>query len=924
MLIVEDNPDDADLLVRELRRAGFDPEWSRVETEPDFLAALQNPPEIILSDYSMPHFSGLRALELLRASGRDIPFILISGTVGEDVAVQSMRDGATDYLLKDRPVRLASAVTRALAETQLRAGRHQAEAAQARLAAIVTSSDDAIIGKTLEGTITSWNAGAERVFGYTAAEAVGQSMLMLFPPDRVDEEPDMLARVARGDSVRHFETVRVRKDGERIEVSVTLSPLIDHDGHIVGASKIARDITERKRAEEELLQRAQLSALGAAVGLALANSDTLSHALERCAEALVKHLGAAISRIWTFNERDGVLELQASAGLYTHEKSPYGKAPVGQIKIGRIARDRKPYLTNSVIGDSEVSDHEWARREGMVAFAGHPLVVDGRVVGVMAIFAQHALSDSVISALASVADHIALGIERHRGAEALRIIEARTRFALQSADVGIWDMDYRTGVLHWSETIEAHYGLKPGTFGGTFGEFIQLIHPDDRASVLETVGKAMKAGTDFSVSHRALWHDGTVRWIGGAGCVLLDASGEPLRALGISIDVTERRTLEQQFQQAQKMEAVGQLAGGVAHDFNNLLTAILGFSNFVMDSFEADDARRGDLEQVIKAGQRASALTKQLLAFSRKQVLQPIIVDLNALVTGVHKMLARLIGEQIELVMVLGANLRVVRADPGQLEQIVTNLVVNARDAMPHGGRVAIETANIQLDELFAMQHHTVRPGPYVMLAVTDGGIGMTEEVKRRLFEPFFSTKEPGKGTGLGLATVYGIVQQSGGDIWVYSEPGVGTTFKIYFPVAEREPEALSPDDDEAAAPRGSETVLLVEDEEAVRFLSRVILEKAGYRVVDAPNPKEAEALFVENPRRFDLLVTDVIMPGSSGPKLFERLVQVRPDLKVLYVSGYTDDEIVHCGQLDPGVEFLQKPFTAAELSRRVRAVIDR
>ena len=248
------NPDDADLLVRDLRRAGFDLSWSRVETEPEYLAALQNAPDIILSDYSMPHFSGLRALELLRASGRDVPFILISGTVGEDVAVEAMRHGATDYLLKDRPARLASAVQRALAETQLGEERHQAQAVQARLAAIVRSSDDAIISKTLEGTITSWNAGAERIFGYTPAEAVGQPMLMLFPPDRVDEETNILMRVARGGSVRHFETVRARKDGTCIDVSVTVSPLIDHDGHVVGASKIARDISEQKHAEDELRQ----------------------------------------------------------------------------------------------------------------------------------------------------------------------------------------------------------------------------------------------------------------------------------------------------------------------------------------------------------------------------------------------------------------------------------------------------------------------------------------------------------------------------------------------------------------------------------------------------------------------------------------------------------------------------------------------
>jgi PAS domain S-box-containing protein len=514
--------------------------------------------------------------------------------------------------------------------------------------------------------------------------------------------------------------------------------------------------------------------------------------------------------------------------------------------------------------------------------------------------------------------------KRNQAIEALRTAEERIRFALQAANVGVWDMDYATGTVRWTEMIEAHYGLQPGTFGGTFEAFIERVHPDDRQSVLETMGKAMKSGKDFSVMNRANCPDGTVRWLNGTGRIHLGPGGEPLRAIGISQDVTERRTLEEQFQQAQKMEAVGQLAGGVAHDFNNLLTAILGFSNFVMDSFEGDDRRRSDLQQVIKAGERATTLTRQLLAFSRKQLLQPVAVNLNVLVVGVQQMLTRLIGEQIDLVTVIAPDLRIVRADPGQLEQIVTNLVVNARDAMPVGGRVSIETANVELDDSYAMQHQPVRPGSYVMLAVSDGGIGMNEEVKRRVFEPFFTTKEPGKGTGLGLATVYGIVKQSGGYICVYSEPGAGTTFKIYLPVADTEQDVPSAAGDDEMSAAGTETVLVVEDEEAVRFLTRMILEKAGYRVFDAPNPKQAEALFAEDPTRVDLLVTDVIMPGSSGPKLFERLARVRSDLRVLYVSGFTDDTIVHQGQLDPGIAFLQKPFTAAELNRRVREVIDR
>ncbi|HTK29681.1 MAG TPA: ATP-binding protein, partial [Vicinamibacterales bacterium] len=336
-----------------------------------------------------------------------------------------------------------------------------------------------------------------------------------------------------------------------------------------------------------------------------------------------------------------------------------------------------------------------------------------------------------------------------------------------------------------------------------------------------------------------------------------------------------------------------------------------------------DDPRRADMAEVIKAGQRATTLTKQLLAFSRKQVLQPIALDLNALVAGVRQMLARLIGEHIDLATALADDLRIVRADPGQIEQIIVNLVVNARDAMADGGRISIETANVNLDNGYAIGHHPVTPGAYVMLAVSDTGTGMTDEVKRRVFEPFFTTKAQGKGTGLGLATVYGIVKQSGGYIWVYSEPGSGTSFKVYLPVAESAHEAASEATVAETAVNGTETVLVVEDEGPVRHIAKVILERAGYRVVDAASPREAEGIFLQDPRRFDLLVTDVVMPESSGPRLFDRLAAIRPDLKVLYVSGYTGEAIVHQGQLDPGVKFLQKPFTAADLTRRVREAID-
>jgi CheY-like chemotaxis protein len=327
---------------------------------------------------------------------------------------------------------------------------------------------------------------------------------------------------------------------------------------------------------------------------------------------------------------------------------------------------------------------------------------------------------------------------------------------------------------------------------------------------------------------------------------------------------------------------------------------------------------------VLSAGRRAAALTSQLLAFSRKQVLQPVVVDLNALVSGMREMLSRLIGEHVEFIPILANGLGSVRADPGQLEQVLMNLVVNARDAMPTGGRLAVQTANVMLDQSF-MRDVFIKPGAYVMLAVCDSGTGMSEAVKQRLFEPFFTTKELGKGTGLGLATVYGIVKQSEGYIWAFSEPGAGATFKVFLPRCD-EVGKLAPslgDDTEVPIVGGSETILVVEDEAAVRWLTRRILEQNGYLVFTAAEPLEAEALFNQHGGRFDLLVTDVVMPGSSGPALFARLVAQHPALRVLYVSGYTDDTIVHQGQLNPGIELLQKPFTSEALNRRVREILE-
>ncbi|TLY54232.1 MAG: response regulator [Gemmatimonadetes bacterium] len=402
----------------------------------------------------------------------------------------------------------------------------------------------------------------------------------------------------------------------------------------------------------------------------------------------------------------------------------------------------------------------------------------------------------------------------------------------------------------------------------------------------------------------------------------LEFAGRRARLI-LAHDVTAQRQLEEQLRQSQKMEAVGQLAGGIAHDFNNLLTAILGSTQLLLNNMPSGDPRREDAEEVRHAGLRAAELTRQLLAFSRRQVLAPKVLELNVVVGNMDRMLRRLLGEDVELVTSLDPTAGAVNADPGQLEQVLLNLAVNARDAMPGGGRLSIETTRLALHEEHLERRHRLPPGDYACLVVTDTGVGMDEATQAHLFEPFFTTKEVGKGTGLGLATVYGIVKQSGGYIWVYSEPRRGTTVKVYLPRVPGASEAPAPAPPARAARGGNETVLLVEDAAPVRALARRSLEACGYRVLDASDGPSALELSARHAAGIDLLVTDVVMPGMSGRELAERLAPQRPEMKVLYTSGYTDDAMVRQGVLNAGVAFLQKPFVPDMLARKVREVLD-
>ena len=628
VLIAEDSEDDALLLVRELRRGGYELSYERVASAAAMAAALDRQGwDLVIGDHSMPHFSGLTALSLVRERGLDVPFICVSGTISEEMAVAAMKAGANDWVTKGQLKRLLPAIERELREARGRAALRASEASYAHL---VERAPVGIYRSSPAGRFLSVNAALVRILGYDSAADV------------------------------------LRLD-------------------------MARDVYADPAERQRLLDR-----------------DT-----------------------YTDREYD---EVEAT----------------------------------------------WKRK-------------DGRLLSV--------------------------------------------QLSVRAVRKGAGEVEY-------------------------YETFVR--------------------------------------------------------------DVTEQRRLQQQLVQSQKMEAVGRLAGGIAHDFNNLLTVITSYSDLLLQDLGGEDPKREDVEQVRKAAEGAAALTRQLLAFSRQQVLAPRVVSLSVVVQGVEKMLRRVIGEDVDLVTALDLNVGSVKADVGQLEQVLMNLAVNARDAMPTGGKLTIETANVEHDPDYAREREAAPVRRCVMLAVSDTGIGMDEATKARIFEPFFTTKEPGKGTGLGLATVYGIVQQSGGFIWVYSEPGHGTTFKIYLPQVEAPLEGRAVGAAPGDLPRGTETILLVEDAAAVRAVTRQVLERQGYTVLEAAHGAAALQTAAGHPGPIHLLLTDVVMPVLSGRQLADQLARLRPDAKVLYASGYTDDAVVRHGVLEAGISYLQKPFTADSLARKVREVLDR
>jgi len=799
----------------------------------------------------------------------------------------------------------------------------QVQEAEKNYRSIFENAVEGIFQSTTEGRFITVNPAMARILGYDSPEAVVQEITDI--AHQIYVHPESRSEAARLEKqsgiLLGFEFQAYRKDGKKIWLSLNRRSAYDANGNELYREGSVEDITERKRAEEMQARRETHALFRTDVTAALAVGDApLRATLESCAEAMVKHLHAAIARIWTLDRDGKILELQANAGIYTHIDGGHARVPVGQFKIGKIAQERAPHITNDVQNDPRVSDKDWANAQGMVAFAGYPLMVEDRLLGVMAMFAREQLPEDTLDALQSVADVISQGIERKRAERDLRESEERYRDLVENAHDIIYSHDLDGNYTSMNKAGAAITGY-------TVQEALKLnlsktVAPEYLSSAKEMLTRKLAGDRVTAYEMEIIAKDGR-RITVEANTKLVYRDGVAVGVQGIARDVTERKHLEDQLRQSQKMEAIGQLAGGVAHDFNNLLTAINGYSGLALQRIDEHHPLRSYLEEIKKAGDRAANLTRQLLAFGRKQILQPLPINLNDIVTDMNKMLHRLIGEDIVLTARLDPALNRVKADPGQIEQVLVNLVVNARDAMPQGGNLTIETATVELDWEYANTRVGVVPGNYVMLAVSDTGIGMDEATEARIFDPFFTTKEKGKGTGLGLSTVYGIVKQSGGNILVYSEPGHGTTFKVYLPQIIAEPQKTVAAVVDFALPSGSETILLVEDEDVVRGLASKILEQAGYKVLAASRGTEAIRLCREQTEPIHLLLTDVVMPETSGKEVADQVTELLPSLRVLFMSGYTDEAIVHHGVLDSNVEFIQKPFTPAGLVMKVREVLD-
>lgn len=881
LLIVEDNPDDARLMLLHLTEEGYAPRWKRVETKEAYLDALRDPPDLILANYALPGFSGPDALRLLKSAGLDIPFILVSGSIGEEAAIEMMRLGASDYILKDRMERLGVSVRRALAEKMLRFEKGIAEDTLRRKRSLFRKILDDfpygiyIVNRHQEIEYANSKFAAD--FGDWASCKCHE-----FLHGRADPCPWCEnAEVFAGSTIeRLWHSDKTAKDYELASI-----PIKNTDGTI---SKLVvfHDVTARRRAEEEI--RGQQNFL----------------------RTLIDCMPIPVF----YKDREGRF-LGFNKAYEDFTDIPRSEL-IGKTVMEILPSDEAAYHHRI--------DLDLIRSGGKVSYESHYTNPGGKrrdiAISKAAFMDEKDVPEGIVAAFLDVT-------ARKRAEEALRASEEQCRLLAETSRDIILVHDMEGRILFANKAGLDYAGLKKEEAIGR--SILDFVPPEWQKALLERQESRSK-GDLSPYLYEAEFLKGT------GERVPVEVSSAPIVRGGavssiliVARNITERKQaqadavlLQAQFAQAQKMEAVGRLAGGVAHDFNNMLTSILGFTEIAMAKLDRGSPIQDDLKEVRAAGKRSAEIVRQLLAFARRQPLSPRLLSINETIDGMLKMLRRLIGEDIELAWRPQVDLWRVMMDPSQIDQILANLCVNARDALPQGGKIAIETRNVPLDEEDCAGHEGLKKGNFVLLAVSDNGCGMDKETLAKIFEPFFTTKEAGRGTGLGLATVYGIVNQNDGLINVYSEPGVGTTFKIYLPMHPEESsrEGMRPEEE---IPKGrGETVLIAEDEETVLMVAKRVLEKLGYKTLAARRPNEAIAIAESHTGDIHLLLTDVVMPQMNGKELAQRLKALRPGLKVLFMSGYTADAIALHGIIEEGVEFIQKPLTSAELGKKIRKMM--
>ncbi len=816
----------------------------------------------------------------------------------------------------------------------LRRRMSDTQTSEIKFQSLLEAAPDALVITGKKGIIALVNTQAERLFGYQREELLGKPLESLFSKqaqrapagpalslystsqtEQMDESPGLIGRC---------------KDGSEIIVEISSSPLKTEGSLLI--IHIIRNVTERKIRERRRAARHAARRI-------LVQATTLDQAAPGLLQALCEGLGWDLATLWIAD--GGTQELHCAgightqlAPLATEFKRLSRESALGPgVGLpGRALSSGQPLWIGEIPASATDQRLALAAKDGLHTVLAFPLLLGSELLGAIELFSHEVRKDDeeLFDALSSIGVQIGQFMKRKQAEDAVCESEARKTAILEAALDAIITIDHEGNIREFNPAAERIFGHRRADVIGQ--EMAKRLLPASLHDwYRQGSAKYCSCGEGLDLGKRqeltALRADGsdfpvelTITRIRTNGplmftCYIRDISARK------QAEETLRQT-EERYRQSQKMEAIGRLAGGIAHDFNNILTVITGCGALLLRDLQPDNPAREYTEIIMKAGERAAMLVRQILAFSRKQVLAPKVFDLNAAVTDMNRMLNRVIGEDISLATVLTPTPQPVKADPGQIEQVIMNLAVNARDAMPGGGKLTLETAEVELDENYARAYPEVQPGPYVMLAVSDTGCGMGKEVQARLFEPFFTTKEQGKGTGLGLATIYGIVKQSGGHIAVYSEPGQGSTFKIYLPCVTEAISAPEPCPAPAETLCGTGTVLLVEDEDEVRMLSRQFLQMNGYNVLEARHASEALQLWEKQDAPIDIMVTDVIMPEMNGCELAERIQARQPDLKVLYVSGYTESAILRQDLLDKSAAFLQKPFTPHSLATKVRELL--